>query len=110
MNTAKVRNWHKRNTRAANQQIVTVAVHSQDDPRWEPYAQIMLRSESAGVMTITMTPAELLALKDQICRAAQIFEQLAADEAEPLTQQWYADGEMAAAESAAYDEEHGNVF
>lgn len=74
MNTAKVRNWHKRNTRAALDIPVNVAVHTQIDPRWEPYAQIYLRRQDGeGILTVTLTPAEFLELKAQIERGAAVF-------------------------------------
>jgi hypothetical protein len=70
---AKVRNWHKRNTRAALSHPVVIAVHSQTDDRWEPYAQIMLRSEERGVLNITFTPAEFIEFRDAVNRMAEKF-------------------------------------
>lgn len=74
MNTAIVRNWHKRNLRAALEHPVTIAVHSQTDERWPAYAQIMLRSEELGILNVTFTPAEFLELRNSINRMAEKFE------------------------------------
>lgn len=76
MNTARVRNWHKRNLHNAEDIPVNVAVSAQSDPRWEPYAQIMLRRiDGGGILNITLTPAEFLALAAQMERGVEMFRQ-----------------------------------
>lgn len=76
MNTAKVRNWHKRNTQAAHEIPVNVAVHTQTDERWEPYAQIYLRKQDGGgILTITLTPDEFIALAAQMERGVEMFKE-----------------------------------
>lgn len=75
MNTAKVRNWHKRHRQWGALDIpVNVAVHTQVDPCWEPYAQIYLRRQDGeGILTVTLTPSEFLELKAQIDRGVAVF-------------------------------------
>lgn len=72
---AKVRNWHKRNLRNADDMAGTVAVVAcPDATHYQAYGQIMVRTER-GTMNINMTPTEFKELAARMTSCCEAFKE-----------------------------------
>ncbi|MEC7580992.1 MAG: hypothetical protein VYC85_01165 [Pseudomonadota bacterium] len=68
----KIRNWHKRQLRGANE-IESTATVSNGGEQWR-HVQISFRSDEKGSLRATMTPEEAAELRDQLNHCIARYE------------------------------------
>lgn len=71
---AMVRNWYKRNLRAASKLPVTILCHGQRaEAPGGAYFQIRVRSEDKGSLAITMAPQQAVDFLRQVQHCTERF-------------------------------------